>query len=133
MHNLHAELPPVALRSSDTLRLSKLAEAAAATFPMTADFLAREIERAEIFPDDQLSRDVVRMGSRVRFRDDASLQEREVTLVYPEAADVTAAKISVLTPIGAALIGLTVGHTIAFRTPAGGTRSLAVTDVRQPD
>lgn len=115
------------------MRLSKLVEAAATTFPTTADFLAREIERAEVVPDDELSRDVVRMGTRVRFRDDASLQEREVTLVYPEAADVTAGKISVLTPIGAALIGLAVSQTIEFRTPAGGRRSLTVLEVRQPD
>jgi regulator of nucleoside diphosphate kinase len=130
MSYLHAELPPVALSLSDTARLSKLADAAANTFPATADFLAREIERAEIFADDQLSRHVVRMGSQVRFRDDVTLQEREVTLVYPELADVAAGKISVLTPIGAALIGLSVSQTIEFRTPAGGRRSLTVLQVR---
>ena len=133
MSYLNAELPPVALRLSDTERLSKLADAAANTFPATADFLAREIERAEIVPDDRLSRHVVRMGSLVKFRDDVTAQEREVTLVYPETADVAAGKISVLTPIGAALIGLSVSQTIEFRTPAGGRRSLTVLEVRQTD
>jgi regulator of nucleoside diphosphate kinase len=133
MSYLNAELPPLAMRSSDTERLSKLADAAANTFPATADFLAREIDRAEIVPDERLSRHVVRMGSRVKFRDGVTGQEREVTLVYPETADVAAGKISVLTPIGAALIGLSVSQTIEFRTPAGGRRSLTVLEVRQTD
>lgn len=132
MSYLYAELPPVAMSLSDTERLSKLAAAAADRFPATAEFLAREIERAEIVPDHQLSRHVVRMGSRVRFRDDVTMQEREVTLVYPDTADVAEGKISVLTPIGAALVGISVSQSIEFRTPAGGRRSLTVLEVRQP-
>jgi regulator of nucleoside diphosphate kinase len=53
-----------------------------------------------------------------------------VTLVYPEAADVDAGKISILTPIGAALIGLSVGQTIEFQTPGGRWRSLTVLKVQ---
>jgi regulator of nucleoside diphosphate kinase len=133
MSYLHSELPPIVLGTTDAERLSKLTDAAANTFPATTEFLAREIERADIFPDDQLSRHVVRMGSVVTFRDDASAQTREVTLVFPDSADIAAGKISVLTPIGAALIGLSVGQTIEFRTPAGGLRSLTVLKVHQPD
>jgi regulator of nucleoside diphosphate kinase len=106
-----------------------LAEAAMEKYPTTAEFLAREIERAEILPADQPMRNVVSMQSEVTFRDDISGQVRTVTLVYPEDADVGAGKISVLTPIGAALIGLSPGHTIEFQTPAGGWRSLTVVKV----
>ena len=68
-------------------------------------------------------------NSTVRFVDEAHGQERTVTLVYPHEADIEAGKISVLTPIGAALIGLSTGQTIEFQTPAGGWRSLTVTKV----
>jgi len=56
-----------------------------------------------------------------------------VTLVYPEEADVEAGKISVLTPIGAALIGLSAGQTIEFRIPGGRWRSLTLLKAIQPD
>lgn len=72
------------------------------------------------------------MESEVVFRDDISMQERSVTLVYPEAADVDTGKISILTPIGAALIGLSVGQTIEFQTPGGRWRSLTVMRVVNP-
>lgn len=131
MSYVDVELPPIVLGLSDSDRLARLTDAAADAFPATAAFLAREIARAEISPDSQLSDHVVRMGSTVAFRDDGSDRQREVTLVYPEAADIGAGRISVLTPIGAALIGLSVGQTIEFRTPAGGRRSLTVIKVRQ--
>jgi regulator of nucleoside diphosphate kinase len=69
---------------------------------------------------------LVTMGSKVSFRDDTTGQERTVLLVYPDEADVSEGKISVLTPIGAALIGLSIGQSIEWQTPAGGWRSLTV-------
>jgi len=95
-------------------------------YPQTTDFLAREIERAEVLPDARVLPGLVTMNSDVTFRDDISTQERTVTLVYPEAADVETGKISILTPIGAALIGLSAGQTIEFQTPGGRWRSLTV-------
>ena len=120
------------MRMCDADRLRNIAEAAADKYPQTTDFLAREIERAEILPDARLLPGLVTMDSEVTFRDDISLQERAVTLVYPEAADVDAGRISILTPIGAALIGLSVGQTIEFQTPGGRWRSLTVLKVHQP-
>jgi regulator of nucleoside diphosphate kinase len=69
------------------------------------------------------------MGSIVRFRDDTTAQTREVTLVYPDRADIAAGRVSVLTPIGAALIGLSEGQTINWQTPAGDWRPLTVLSV----
>lgn len=129
---LHSELPPISLRTSDIERLQILAEIASEKYPRTADFLAREIERAHIVPDSPLVPGLVVMGSEVSFHDDVSRQERTVTLVYPEDADVAAGKISILTPIGSALIGLSVGQTIEFQTPAGGWRSLTVLNALIP-
>ena len=132
MSHLTPELPPISLRMCDADRLRNIAEAASDKYPQTTDFLAREIERAEILPDARMLPGLVTMDSEVMFRDDISLQERSVTLVYPEAADVDAGKISILTPIGAALIGLSVGQTIEFQTPGGRWRSLTVLKVTQP-
>lgn len=124
--HLQPELPPISLRLSDVDRLRNLAEAASEKYPQTSDFLAREIERAEVLPDARMLPGLVTMNSEVVFRDDISTQERTVTLVYPEAADVESGKISILTPIGAALIGLSAGQTIEFQTPGGRWRSLTV-------
>ncbi|NGX98580.1 MAG: nucleoside diphosphate kinase regulator [Candidatus Afipia apatlaquensis] len=129
--HLQPELPPISLRMCDADRLRNIAEAASEKYPQTTDFLAREIERAEILPDARLLPGLVTMDSEVTFRDDISMQERAVTLVYPEAADVDAGRISILTPIGAALIGLSVGQTIEFQTPGGRWRSLTVLRVQQ--
>lgn len=130
--HLQPELPPISLRMCDANRLRNIAEAASEKYPQTTEFLAREIERAEILPDARLLPGLVTMDSEVTFRDDISLQERAVTLVYPEAADVDAGRISILTPIGAALIGLSVGQTIEFQTPGERWRSLTVLRVQQP-
>ena len=132
MSHLQPELPPISLRMCDAERLRNIAEAASEKYPQTTDFLTREIERADILPDARLLPGLVTMESEVTFRDDISTQERTVTLVYPEAADVETGKISILTPIGAALIGLSVGQTIEFQTPGGRWRSLTVLKVRQP-
>jgi len=130
MHSdLQTRLPTIALSARDADRLRHLAEVAADRYPETAEFLAREIERAEIRSADQSMRDIVAMQSEVTFRDAIGGQSRTVTLVYPEDADVGANKISVLTPIGAALIGMSVGKSIEFQTPAGGWRSLTIVKV----
>jgi regulator of nucleoside diphosphate kinase len=50
-------------------------------------------------------------------------------LVYPHGAQIALSRLSVLTPVGAALIGLSVGQTIEFQTPAHQTRSLTVLGV----
>jgi regulator of nucleoside diphosphate kinase len=130
---LDPELPPIAITDRDSKRLGQLAQAAYDMFPETADFLAREVERARRLLDVEILSGLVTMGSEVEFRDDLTGQVRKVTLVYPEDADVTAGKISVLTPVGAALIGLSVSQSIEFQTPAGDWRSLTVLGVRVPE
>lgn len=122
----YKELPPITLSGIDFERLSRLAELAADKSPATADFLAREVSRAAIAPSGFPLRGIVAMGSEVEFRDDVTGQVRTITLVYPEDADIAAGKVSVLTPVGAALIGLSAGQSIEWQTPAGGWRSLSV-------
>jgi regulator of nucleoside diphosphate kinase len=125
---LHPELPPIAITRGDSEKLARLTNAGG-QFRQAADMLAREVERAQLIDDVEIRPGLVKMGSRVTFRDDISGQERTVTLVYPQEADVTEGKISVLTPVGAALIGLSVSQSIAWQTPGGDLRSLTVMKV----
>ncbi|MCA1453215.1 nucleoside diphosphate kinase regulator [Bradyrhizobium sp. BRP22] len=120
------DLPPIVVTIEEKRRLSGLANSSMELFPRVAHFLAQEMERASIAPDDADLHDVVRMGSEVGYRDDSTGETREVVLVYPHEADISRKRISVLTPVGSALIGLSVGQSIEFQTPDRRTRALTV-------
>jgi regulator of nucleoside diphosphate kinase len=115
-------LPPIAVTTTDFDRLRTLAQ----LHSDAARFLARELERARLIEPENASERLVTMNARVRYRDDATGQERTVTLVYPGEADISAGRVSVLTPIGAALIGMTIGQSMEWESPSGGERSLTV-------
>ncbi len=76
-------LPDITLTIADRERLERLVIASIERFPTTADYLAREIERARIIEPAQAADDLVLMGSCVDFRDDVTGQVRRITLVYP--------------------------------------------------
>jgi regulator of nucleoside diphosphate kinase len=122
-------LPCITLTHNDRDRLERLAQAGMAHFPQAAEYLAREVARARILDPDQDARNFIHMGSWVEFRDDSTDRIRRVQLVFPHQADISASKISVLTPIGSALIGLSQGQTIRWNTPTGESRSLTVLSV----
>jgi regulator of nucleoside diphosphate kinase len=124
--------PPIVLSADDYERLSALAHAASARMPEVADRLADEIGRAQVLAKGERQPDVVCMNSQVEFRDDTTGKVHVVTLVYPEAADISQRKISVLTPVGTALVGLRAGHSIRWEGRDGDLRSLTVLSVRGP-
>ena len=126
MSYLQPELPPIAIPRRDMEKLARIADAATGLLEQTGDFLAREIDRARVIEDFERLPGLVAMGSRVTFRDDVTGQVRTVTLVYPDEADLAQGRISVLTPVGAALIGLSVSQSIEWLTVSGGRRSLSV-------
>jgi regulator of nucleoside diphosphate kinase len=82
-----------------------------------AERLGAELDRAVVV--DRLPPEVVAPGSRVRFEDGRTSVVREAVLVYPAGADASAGRISVLAPIGAALLGLAVGDSISWPLPGG--------------
>jgi regulator of nucleoside diphosphate kinase len=123
---------PITIARPDYERLLDLAWAARAQSPEVGEFLLEEIDRARVVEPQAVPPGVVTMGAIVAYRDDATDQERRVTLVYPGEQDIALGRISVLTPIGAALIGLAEGQSLAFRTPSGEERSLTVLEVVQP-
>jgi regulator of nucleoside diphosphate kinase len=90
--------------------------------------LRGELERAVIVEPDKIDPDVVTMNSQVRIRDLDSGEENEYTIVYPEAADFSKGKISVLVPLGTALLGYRKGDVIEWNMP-GGVRKIKVEKV----
>jgi regulator of nucleoside diphosphate kinase len=98
------------------------------------DELQHELERAIVVSSDAVPRDVVTMNSRVLYVDETTGERRLVQIVYPEEADAGSGKVSVLAPVGAALLGLSVGHAIEWDFPEGSRRRLRVEDVSyQPE
>jgi regulator of nucleoside diphosphate kinase len=96
-----------------------------------ADLLETELNRARVVSDDKLPTDVIAMGSTAVFKRRDSDEITRVTLVYPADADMQARKISVLSPVGAALIGLRVGGEIDWPMPNGKLAHLEVMEVIQ--
>tara|TARA_R110002124_G_scaffold1797_18_gene11624 strand:+ start:18307 stop:18723 length:417 start_codon:yes stop_codon:yes gene_type:complete len=127
----HTLRPQISIAQSEHAQLLALAAAGSGNASASAaDELLAEIERARVVPDAKLKPDVVRMGSRVHYRTDRH-DLVDVTLVYPAQADISQAKISVLTPIGAALIGLKTGQSITWRSRDGRKQVLTVLAVFQ--
>lgn len=120
--------PPILISDTDKQQLGKLARAAFNRLPDVAEELQFELERAEICPSAQVPPNVVRMHSVVRFRTDKGV-EHQVELVYPEEADIIRDRLSVLTPIGAALIGLSEGQAMSWTDREGQPRQLTVLEV----
>ena len=97
--------------------------------PDDGDSLEEELARAKVVPSDQIPPNVVTMNSRVRFKDESSGTELTVTLVYPGDADASTGRISILAPVGSALIGLSVGDTIEWQLPNGRTKTLRIVEL----
>lgn len=98
-----------------------------------AGLLEEELSRATVVPQSEIPADVVTMNSTIRFVDEDSGKESEVALVYPKDADVTKRQVSVLAPVGMALIGLKVGQSIEWPMPNGMRRLKVVGVIYQPE
>ena len=81
--------------------------------------LQGELDRAHIVEPTAVPGDVVTMNSRVRFKDLDTNQDKVYTLVFPSEAKLEQQKISVLAPIGTAILGYRVGDTVEWRVPGG--------------
>jgi regulator of nucleoside diphosphate kinase len=88
--------------------------------------LAEELELAIVVPSDRIPKNVVTMNSRLIYADESTGQTREVELVYPSEADPVAGRISVLAPVGCALLGLSAGQSIDWNLPSGQVHRLRV-------
>ena len=127
-----ASRPPIHLIDTEAERLGDLALAAEARLPEAAGLLLREIERAAVHAAESFPQGVVRMGARVDFVDEGTGARRTVELVYPPEADIGAGKLSILSLVGAGLIGLAEGQTIRWPDRSGAERVLRIETVTPP-
>ncbi|CCE96666.1 nucleoside diphosphate kinase regulator [Sinorhizobium fredii] len=129
-HSQTQRRPSIVIGETDHQRLNKLALAAADRLPEISDDLLLELERARVVPAGSVSGNVVRMGATVEYETETG-GGRTVTLVFPRDADISEGKISILTPIGTALIGLSVGQSIMWTARDGRLHRLSVISVGQ--
>ncbi|MCC5970696.1 MAG: nucleoside diphosphate kinase regulator [Pararhodobacter sp.] len=107
-------------------RLESLAGAAMGRFPEVAYPLVTKLSRARLVAASKLPMDCVTVGSSVTYQDELTGRAQQVTLVFPEEADISRGLVSVLTPIGVALLGLRPGNCVRWETRAGEERALSV-------
>jgi len=119
--------PQITIGEAEHRKLAVLALTSNEHSPDDNDFLLWELDRARLVPDDQLPGDVVRLGSVVRYRDPRG--EHTVRLGYPAEHAPYPPAVSVLTPVGTALLGLRKGQSITWMVPTGERRFLTVLDV----
>jgi regulator of nucleoside diphosphate kinase len=126
------ERPPIHLIDTESDLVGNLALRAEHDHPIVAAMLLTEIDRAELHRKSDLPDEVVTLGAEVDFIDGKTMQRRTVTLVLPGDANIAMGRISILTPIGAALYGLSAGQSIDWPDLNGNERRLRITAVRQP-
>ncbi|EKE76531.1 MULTISPECIES: nucleoside diphosphate kinase regulator [Oceanibaculum] len=123
--------PAITMGIEANRRLSNLAMAIEERMPEIADALLQELDRARLVPDAKLPDKVVRLGSTVEFATNGD-QPRRITLVMPAEADIAQGRISIATPIGVALIGLSEGQSMTAHARDGRENLLTVMKVSAP-
>lgn len=121
--------PNILLSERDAERLERLLDTLPdAAFPGKAELMA-ELERAEVVPSEAIPPEVVTMNSTVRFTVSSSNDVFSLTLVYPKDVDDSGTTISILAPVGSALLGLSKGNEIEWSKPGGGTMKVRIDDI----
>lgn len=123
--------PPIHMIDIEADRLTALALAAEEHNPHVCRLLLDEIGRARIHGAGRIGTDVVTMHTKVQFVDAATGKEYDYELVYPGEADIAAGRISIMTLVGAGLIGLREGQSIHWPDRDGRERELTIVSVRQ--
>ncbi len=119
------------ITNQDQQRLTDMLEEALARNSRDSGFLkelARELALAQAVDPKDVPADVVTMNSRVVLQDVESGERMEYTLVFPEKADIENGRLSVVSPIGTAILGYAKGDILSWQTP-GGPRKLKILDI----
>jgi len=126
--------PTIIINDLDAERIDRLLEKPEFASLPIAEALNAELDRAQMCTPETMPQDVVTMNSQVRFRDLVTGEERTRTLVYPANMTDSSTQLSVLAPVGAALIGLRIGDTIHWELPGGIATHLEVLElIWQPE
>jgi regulator of nucleoside diphosphate kinase len=123
--------PEIFITTKDAEKLRELIRKAYHSDYRGSDYLkklAEEIEKAAVVQSNQIPPDVITLNSTARLVDQKTDEEMLYTLVFPEDADISQGKISILAPIGTAMLGYKVGDTFEWDTP-GGTRIIRVKEI----
>jgi regulator of nucleoside diphosphate kinase len=121
---------------NDAKRLQALLEVAKRSQYYGSDNLQKlgaELNRATVVASNSIPQYIITMNSRVRLLDLETREEMTYTLVFPDAADITEGKISVLAPIGTAMLGYRAGDTFSWEVPAGVRRIKVLEVLYQPE
>lgn len=124
------DLPEIKMSRRDFARIDQLtATHVPPNASRTLDFLVRELSRATVVAPEEIGSNVVTMLSQVMYRDEETGQKRVVTLVYPPSFPTGEDALSIMTPLGAALIGLSEGQSIEYERADGEKRRVTVVKV----
>lgn len=124
----------IIISSLDADRLQRIIDNLPASSSAVGERLEEELARADIVEPKQIPSTVVTMNSTVRFKVDSSDEEFTMTLVYPKDVDVAKNKISVLAPVGSAMLGLKQGAELEWPKPGVGTLKVRIEEVTyQPE
>lgn len=125
---------PIVITQTDAARLRELlaTRARAARDQEHLEELADELERARIADPNEVPADVITIHARIQALDLVSGERRELTLVLPRESDARPGRISVLAPLGTALLGYRAGDEVEWQMP-GGLRRLRIERVLPPD
>lgn len=126
--------PEIVLSSLDSERLYSLIDSLPKNSVPSIDELEEELSRAKIVEPKEIPSSIVTMNSTVRFFVESSQKEFELTLVYPKNVDSNGKTISILAPVGSALLGLSIGDQIEWPKPGGGFLKVKITGITyQPE
>ncbi len=124
--------PPITITRLDLQRLEQVLDGLE-TYGPAAEALEAELSRAHVVGHDEVPPGVVTMNSRVHCREESSGKDYHLTLVYPQEAGAEGT-VSILAPVGCALLGLSVGQHIDWPAPGGKTLRLTLLEVEyQPE
>ncbi|MBP0623027.1 nucleoside diphosphate kinase regulator [Cupriavidus consociatus] len=124
--------PSLYLTELDITRLERIASRAGSA--QLEDMLDSLLARATIVAPDEIPTDVVTMNSRLVCTLPGDPSPRNWTLVYPDAADFDAGLLSVLSPVGQALLGARAGQTVGYRLPDGREQQVTIGEIAfQPE
>lgn len=121
--------PAIIINEFDAERIDRLLEQSAYANSPVANALNDELDRAQMCAPEAMPHDVVSMNSQVRFRDLTTGEERVRTLVFPAQMTDSATQLSVMAPVGAALLGLRAGSSIHWELPGGTSTHLEVLEL----
>lgn len=128
------KMKPILISDKDYQKLNQLVQVQeTAKDPKAVAVLRKELKDAVVVPSEEIPQDVITMNSRIRLKKTKDAAEMEITLVYPQDADIINRKVSVLAPIGTAILGSKLGDEVRWPSAQGAVAYQIKEIVYQPE